>query len=265
MKYLVIGASGFLGETVYKILKDKNEKVVGTYFSNKKIDELIYLDVLDTHKLLDLYYELQPEVIIWSVMNIETEEDIAEKSIFPLVKQMHNTRFIFISTSVAYEENMAEDIEPLARTDDMYHYHYFNGKVKAENHIKTYDNYVIVRPGSIYGKNPYGLYDNRTKILKEHIDRKEEYIRATNIIFSIVEVNDLAKAIIELAENEYIGIINVSEEIPISHYDFNTALCKYYGFDYKYVMPNIEKMNTYYLDNSLRKKILKFSIKNLAR
>lgn len=263
MKYLVIGASGFLGETIYKKLKDKNQEVVGTYSSNNQKKELVYLDVLNTDKLLELYEQYQPDIVIWTVMNADLEEKIAEKSIYPLINVMQKSRFIFLSTSVAYEKNMTEDVIPMIRSEDMYHYHYFNGKIESENYIKKYDNYVIVRPGSIYGKNPFDTYDKRTQLLKKHIDNKENYIRAKNIIFSIVEVNELADAVIELAEGKYVGIINISEEMPMSHYDFNVALCNRYGFDTRYVVPNMEKENIYYFDNSLRKKILRTPIGSL--
>ncbi|MBO5054820.1 MAG: NAD-dependent epimerase/dehydratase family protein [Lachnospiraceae bacterium] len=265
MRFLIIGASGFLGETIYKKLKDRNQEVKGTYSSNKRTDEYIYLDVLNTDNLLGLYETYQPDVVIWTVMNAELEEEIAERSIYPLINKMRKTRFIFLSTSVACEENMGEDVTPVIRNSDMYHYHYFNGKIKSENYIKDYDNFVIVRPGSIYGKNPFGIYDKRTQLLKKYIDNKEIYVRAANIVFSIVEVNDLADCIIELSEGNYVGIINISEEIPISHYDFNIALCNRYGFDSEYVIPNIEKENIYYFDNSLRKRILRTKIGSLER
>ena len=179
---------------------------------------------------------------------------------------MLQTRFVFLSTSVALVPNMDEKVTPLIRTEGMYNYHYFNGKIRAEEYItKNSLNYVIVRPGSIYGINVNGEYDGRACKLRHHIENEQEYIRAKNIIFSIVEVNDLTDAIIELVESDYIGIINISEEAPISHYDFNVALCKKYGWDDSYVIGNLEKENIYYLNNDLRKTILKTKIGDLQR
>ena len=78
-------------------------------------------------------------------------------------------------------------------------------------------------------------------------------------------MNELADAIIELATNDYVGILNVSEEKPVSHYEFNKALCRKYGWDDSCVVANEEKENIYYLDNSLRKRILKTRIGSLRR
>lgn len=265
MKYLIIGASGFLGGTIYYKLKQLGQEVIGTYLTNKSLDELVKIDLLNPDSILNLYKKEKPDVIIWTVLNTKSSEIIADKTFLPLISALDKCRFIFLSTSVAYEKNMTENVVPLIRTEDMYHYHYFNGKIKAEKYLSNYDNYVIVRPGSIYGIDAYGNYDIRSKQLLKHIENKESYVRAKNICFSIVEVNDLANAVIELSQNNYNGILNVSEEKPISHYDFNVALCKRYHWDSSYVVGNYEEENIYYFDNTLRKEILSTHIGELLR
>lgn len=262
MKVLIIGASGFLGRTVSFKLKKKGVEVLGTYCTNKK-DDFINVDVMDVNKLLNICSVFKPNAIIWTIMNHEREEEIAKHVIPKLCEHIGDIRFIFISTSVAYEKDMLEDVKPLIRTAEMYNHHYFNGKIQSEQIIKKVKNYCIVRPGSIYGVNPYGEMDNRSRILKEKIDSCTEYYKAGNIIFSIIEVNELADAIIELIENDYVGIINISEEQPVSHYQFNIALCKKYGWVDKYVIENEAEENIFYLNNDLRKKLLKTTISTI--
>lgn len=255
MKVLVIGASGFLGKTVFYKLKQAGVEVIGTY-NTKPVDGMEKLDVLDVESLLSLLGSSQPDAIIWTVMNHNLEEEIAEKVMPKLCQHIGVARLIFLSTSVALEENMSEDVTPLMRTSDMYNYHYFNGNIKSEKEIQKLRNYCIVRPGSIYGINPYGEMDVRSRALKEHVDSGEEYVRADNIIFSIVEVNELEAAIVELINSDYVGILNVSEEQPVSHYEFNKALCRPHGWDDSCIVPNKEKECIYYLDNTRRKHVL---------
>ncbi len=69
MRYLIIGASGFLGQTIYYKLKSTGKKVWGTYSSHKIDQDLIKLDVIDTEELLNIYIRYKPNVIIWTVMN----------------------------------------------------------------------------------------------------------------------------------------------------------------------------------------------------
>ena len=265
MKYLIYGASGFLGGTIYEKLKQLGHTVTGTYATNKTTNNLVHLDVSDTNEALNLYRKVKPDVIIWTILNSDLSEKIAEQTLQPLLEEIQSCRFIFLSTSVAYEQNMDENVAPLIRTEDMYKYRYFNGKIKAESYVKNCSNYVIVRPGSIYGIDAYGNYDVRTKQLLQHIQEKKNYVRANNIVFSIVEVNELADAVIELSQNKYVGIMNISEEKPISHYDFNVALCKRYGWDASFVIGNYEKENIYYFDNTLRKQVLRTEIGELER
>ncbi len=255
MKVLLIGASGFLGKTVYYKLQESGVEVLGTYHTNP-VDGMQQLDVFDIQRFHSLVETAKPDAIVWTVMNHNLEEEIAENVMPKLCQYIGATRFIFLSTSVALEKNMSENVKPLIRTPDMYNYHYFNGKINSEKVIKKLKNYCIVRPGSIYGINPYGEMDVRSRILKEHVDVGEEYVRADNIIFSIVEVNELATAIDELISSDYIGILNISEEEPVSHFEFNKALCKVYRWDDSCLVQNQETECVYYLDNTLRKRIL---------
>lgn len=262
MRALIIGASGFLGRTISYQLKKKDIEVLGTYCRSKK-DDLVYLDIMDVSKVLEMIDSFQPDTIVWTVMNHELEEEIARLVMPLLCEKIGDIRFIFLSTSVAYEKDMKEDVKPLVRNSQMYHYHYFNGKIQSEQVIRQLRNFCIVRPGSIYGINPYDEMDMRSCILKDKIDAGEEYVRAGNILFSIIEVNELAEAVIELMENDYVGIINISEEKPVSHFEFNRALCKKYGWNDKCVVENEAEENIYFLNNDLRKKILKTKISSI--
>lgn len=212
--------------------------------------------MLDTNELLNMYELYKPNVIIWTVMNPSLEEEIAEKSIKLLTEKIQQTKIIFLSTSVAYEKNMDENIKPQVKKETDYNSRYFNGKIKSETYIAQCQNYCIVRPGSIYGTTPYGKIDIRQKKLKEYIDRQIPYYRAEDIVFSIVEVNELAEAILELANHDYVGIINISENNPVSHYEFNLFLCRLNSWNSSWVRPYKEYENIYYLNNNLRKRIL---------
>lgn len=265
-KCIIFGASGFLGSNIAIKMQQLGYSVLGTCYTNSKNKDLIPIDVLDTEKVIKLCETINPDVIIWTILNVELGEDIANKTISKLTREIPQTRFIFLSTSVALVPNMDETVVPLLRTEEMYNYHYFNGKIRAEEYIRKNSlNYAIVRPGSIYGINIKGEYDGRSCNLRRHIENEQEYVRAKNIIFSIVEVNELTDAIIELVASDYIGTINISEETAISHYDFNVALCKKYGWDDSYIIGNLEEENIYYLNNDLRKSILKTKIGKLQR
>ena len=106
MRVLIIGASGFLGRTIYFKLKDNGNEVLGTYSKNRKDSDYVKLNVFDISSLTSLVSGFKPDVIIWTVMDHEHEEEIAEKVMPVLCDVVGNIRFIFVSTSVAYEKNI---------------------------------------------------------------------------------------------------------------------------------------------------------------
>lgn len=77
MKYLIYGASGFLGGTIYYKLMKEGHEVIGTCLTNKTNDSLITVDMLDIEAILELNRKVRPDVIIWTILNSELSEVIA--------------------------------------------------------------------------------------------------------------------------------------------------------------------------------------------
>ena len=119
MNVLIIGASGFLGGTIYYKLKMTGVNVIGTYCNHRTQKEFVKLDVLDSQGLVRIIGEYLPDVVIWTVMNHNAEEEIADNIIPMLCDNIGDTRIIFVSTSVAYEKNMSEDVTPFFRTENV--------------------------------------------------------------------------------------------------------------------------------------------------
>jgi dTDP-4-dehydrorhamnose reductase len=81
---------------------------------------------------------------------------------------------------------------------------------------------------------------------------------------SFVNVQDLAKAIIELVYSKFIGIINISGERPISHYDFNIHLARLLKIDNSFIIPDYKEKEVYHnLNNDKRKLILNTIVRDI--
>lgn len=91
------------------------------------------------------------------------------------------------------------------------------GQVKflAEDVIKEYGNFLILRIPSVYGgSNRKGVIFNWLKSLHEH---GEIHINTSNrIVRSFVNIDDLLQVIIELIDKGEEGIYNVSEDFAYS-------------------------------------------------
>lgn len=256
MKLLIIGASGYLGNTIYKKLKEfSNDDIYGTCCnsSNHELLQINVLNKLDVKKLL----LFKPDIIIWSIYDLEEEISLSRIGINEIVKGIsEDVRFIYVSTTVGKGNEQTETVIPHKRAPGEYLSKYINGKIEGEIIVGKHHNYVIVRPGSIYGYDYDGKMDSRMKGLLEISRTGEKYSRTANMYASFVNVEDLADAIIELAYSDFTGIINIAGDKPVNHYDFNIYLAKLMGIDNHFIIPDYKQEEIFHSINSDQRKHL---------
>jgi dTDP-4-dehydrorhamnose reductase len=263
MKLLIIGASGYLGNTIYKKIRDySKDEIYGTCNSSRN-HELLQINVLD--KLdIDKMLSLNPEVIIWSIMNQEQEMLLSEIGLNTIVDKItKDVRLIYVSTTLGKGKDQIEDVIPHKRKPDEYLTEYINGKIQGENIVRKHTNHVIVRPGSIYGYDYDGKMDSRMKGLLEISKTGKKYSRTANMYASFVNVENLADAIIELSYNSFTGTINISGEKPVSHYDFNRYLASLMNIDNSFIVPDYKEEVYHNLNNDKRKLLLNTVIQDI--
>lgn len=264
MRLLVIGASGYLGNTIYKKLKECNNDIIfGTCCKsgNQELLQVNVLNILDIKKVL----ALKPDIIIWSIMDQEQEMLLSQIGVSEIVNSISkDIRLIYVSTTVGKGEDQAESVTPHRRMPDEYLSQYVNGKIEGESIVQKHLNHVIVRPGSIYGYDYDGKMDFRMKGLCEISETGKDYSRTANMYASFVNVRDLSDVIIELAYSKFTGIINISGQRPVCHYDFNKHLASLLNIDGSFIIPDYRKEGVYHsLNNDKRKLILNTIIQDI--
>lgn len=264
MRLLIIGASGYLGNTIYKKLKEcTNDDICGTCYKtrNHELLQINVLNKLDIKKMLSP----RPDIIICSIMDQEHEMLLSQIGVSEIVNNISkDTRLIYISTIVGKGKDQVENVIPHRRMINEYLSQYVNGKIEGESIVQKHLNHVIVRPGSIYGYDCDGKMDLRMKELFEISETGKDYSRTANMYASFVNVQELAEAIIELAYNKFTGVINISGEKPVSHYDFNKYLASLMNIDDSFIIPDYRKEEVYHnLNNDKRKLILNTIIQDI--
>ncbi|RII35490.1 NAD-dependent epimerase/dehydratase family protein [Clostridium chromiireducens] len=264
MKLLIMGASGYLGNTIYKKIREySNDDIYGTCntSSNHELLQINVLDKLDIDKILSL----KPDIIIWSIMDIEQEMSLSEIGMNGIVNNIFkDVRLIYVSTTVGNGKDQIEDVIPHKRKPDEYLHKYINGKIEGETIVRKHPNHVIVRPGSIYGYDYDGKMDCRMKGLLEISKTGKTYSRTANMYASFVNVEDLANTIIELSYNSFTGTINISGEKPVSHYEFNKYLASLMNIDNSFIVPDYKEEAIYHnLSNDRRKLLLNTIIQDI--
>lgn len=265
MRILILGASGYLGSTIYKKLKGcTNDDIFGTCHKsdNQELLQINALKVLDIKRLLSF----KPDIIIWSIMDQEQEILLSQIGVNEIVNNISkDVRLIYVSTTVGKGKDQTESLIPYRRMPDEYLSKYVNGKIDGESIVQKHPNHVIVRPGSIYGYTYDGKMDSRMKGLGEISKTGKDYSRTANMYASFINIQDLTDAIIELAYSKFTGIINISGEKPVSYYDFNIYLASLMNIDNSFIIPDYKKVELYHnLNNDKRKLFLNTIVRDIV-
>ena len=166
-KIVIIGASGFIGSTMFNYLSQKlsNDYVVkGTYFSNKRSNELQYMDITDSKQIEHYLLMEKPDFILMlagskDVKKCEMDYSFAYKMntqpvefiIDTIKKHELDTEVIFFSTDYVFDGEKGnyttKDIpNPITN--------YGKTKLLAERVLfESNIDFKIIRTGAVMGKN----------------------------------------------------------------------------------------------------------------
>ncbi len=241
-KILIIGASGFLGYSLFQKFS-KNFDILGTYYSNKTKD-LVHLNFLDQNELNSIISEFKPSVILLpaAMPNVEYCEinfddcwkynvkgplniiNLLKKSNIKLV--FYSSDYIFDGKNGPYSESDLPN--PLNN--------YGKAKLETENNIKSnLSNYLIIRTTIVYGweRNRKNFIYRLIDTLKDHKILKVP----KDQIGTPTYVEDLAEATLQLVQKDQIGIFNVVGSELISRYQFSLIAADIFDLDPTLIIP----------------------------
>jgi len=215
MKVLILGASGFVGGTLYKKLKEETDFwVLGTSYESKRNNEFIKLNAVDSIEVKTFLEHFKADVIVWCLKGKENE--LIEKGLPNILNNIDKAcKFIFMSTNSVFSEGKGEFVEediPSYKNSDSDLALYSNAKIDGEKAVKVHENYIIIRSGPIYGQDINGKWDKRVAQLIEELSAGKTVAKSTNLVNTFVEINELSEAIIKLIKADYKGIIHLGPE-----------------------------------------------------
>lgn len=125
-----------------------------------------------------------------------------------------------------------EDAEPAQLDERNPLASYCRAKIRGEELARERRaRHLVVRFGPIYGKNAKGRWDKRTKDLAEALAQGRVALRTQNLYKSFVHVEDLARAVIELALGPHTGTLHVGPAEKASYYAFAVKMAEELGFE----------------------------------
>jgi dTDP-4-dehydrorhamnose reductase len=245
MQILVTGANGFLGYYLVEQLLQKGYTVIATGKGDCRLpfssERFIYaaMDFTDPYAVHDVFEKYQPEVVVhagamgkpdecetnqWQAFLVNVEGTItlltnAEewKSFFVFV----STDFVFDGEKGMYTEE--DELQPVN--------YYGKTKIEAEEAVKEYEHgWSIVRTVLLYGKPATGR-TNILTIVKEKLEKGEEYKVVDDQVRTPTYVGDLAAGIVAIIDKKANGIYHLSGKDVLTPYQMVIKAAMYLGFN----------------------------------
>jgi dTDP-4-dehydrorhamnose reductase len=151
--------------------------------------------------------EKRPEAAV--ILNSILAADLAK------LTNKRNIRFVHIST----DHFESDDLTPRTETDKMWPINQYGySKLLAEDFVKEFNPDAIVIRTNFFGWG--GPSKSLVAWLADSFETRPEVIGFTDVTFSPVSTEFLAKAIVALCSSEFRGLINVSSTEAITKFDF---------------------------------------------
>ncbi|HEX7589027.1 MAG TPA: SDR family oxidoreductase [Anaerolineae bacterium] len=225
MKLLVTGGSGFLGSGILK-RAPKTWQIAATYLTHSIAQAnvaVFCVDVRDADAISRCFDEFQPNVVIHTAaamsgdqmvrVNVDGSRLIARACARGRARLIHlSSDVVFDGEHAPYDESAAPDpISP-----------YGESKTRAEHAVlKEEPRAVLVRTSLIYGFAPMDPRTHQTLAGEMPFLFTDEY-RCP------VYVDDLADALLQVAQNDFAGVINLAGPQRLSRYEFGLKLANAY-------------------------------------
>lgn len=284
MKLLITGINGFVAGSVVAHAKEKWE-IHGISRSeiNTREPGIFYhiLDLLDEQRLEILFKEIKPDAVIHAaaMANIDVcqkEQELAEKVNVGITKtltglcKIHGSKLIFCSTDAVFDGtkgNYTESDKPGAVN------FYAETKIKAEQIVLlASDQNVVARLALVMGLPVIGKGNS---FLADTIEKLRNGVKVPfpeNEIRTPVDVVTLGSALVELAGNQFGGIIHLAGNTKIKRYDMAFEIAKTLGYSGELILGvdsnsmagRAPRSNDVSMDNTLAKNILKTPMLSLS-
>ena len=246
MKILITGANGFLGYYLVEQLLNKNYEVIATGrgqsrlpFSKHKNFHYEEMDFTDPFSIHDVFEKIKPEVAVHAgAMSKPDECELDQMKAYLVnvegtVQLLINAEdiksfFIFLSTDFVFdgERGMYKENDTPSPVN-----YYGRTKLEAEEAVKEYEfDWAIVRTVLVYGINHSG-HNNILKIVKEKLEKGEEYNIVDDQVRTPTYVEDLATGIVTIIEKKATGVFHLSGKDMLTPYQMAIKTAEHLNLD----------------------------------
>ena len=225
-RILILGASGFIGQALYKELSPYYA-TFGTYHSNKKYrkNKQFYQFDHTQEGIERVLKKVKPKLIISALRGPFNDQIEVHQQLIEYI-QLFNCRLLFLSSSnvfdafhnypsYEFDKTLSESV-------------YGRLKIKIENDIMRLppSKYVIARLPMIYG-----LHSPRIKEIEALMAENHPLEVFPNTIINLNSDRKLTQQIHYIINQKLTGIFHLGTSDLITHYDFHKRLAAKRGWD----------------------------------
>jgi dTDP-4-dehydrorhamnose reductase len=284
MKLLITGFNGFVAGSVFAHAKGKWE-IHGIDIAESPANEpgIYYytLDLLNDQKITTLFAEIRPDAVIHTaaMANIDicqNNQERAEQVNVGITKtiarlcQESGTKMVLCSTDSVFDGIKGDYNEKDAPHAVNF---YAETKIKAEQFVLSASPVnVVARLALVMGLPVIGQGNSFLADTIEKLKRGIQIPFPVNEVRTPVDIITLGSALVELAGNQYGGIIHLSGNTKINRYEMAKEIAFILGFSPELIlstdsnaMPGrAPRANDASMDNSLAKQILITPMRTLS-
>jgi len=245
MKIIILGFNSFVGSAVadYFNSVDGVELVyVGRKESNSH--KVVKFEVPDNIESLDqsvrelvVNLDLDNSILINCISMGDVDKCEVENSsckiqnhlfveaLYKNIKETKFKKFIHFSTNAVYDGNNA----PYKESSDCFPVNFYGlVKLKADNFLLSQKDsrLIIIRPITMYGRVPNEGRPNPVSMIIKKLKSNQNLILVNDVVVNILYVGDLVKAVDQLIDMDFKGLINISGNEAYSRYDLGIEVAK---------------------------------------
>ena len=230
-RLLITGGSGYLGARLTQLADAADYDTYPTFFSTPITHRhAIQLDLRDKNKVDQTIRDLKPDAIIHQAVSNRNDDQVA--AILPAARHIvgaaidHHIRLIHVSTDLVFDgENPPYSEESAAAPVNAYG----AAKAYADGFITSaMPEALIVRPSLIYGFDPI---DKQTAWLVDGIKKKQTVKLFVDEYRCPIWVDNLAQALLEVAESKLSGVLNVAGAQRLNRWDYGMKILNHLKID----------------------------------
>jgi dTDP-4-dehydrorhamnose reductase len=215
-KILILGASGFLGQALYKEL-GPYFKTFGTYRTSKRefeSNKQFFQYIIEEDDIFEILDACKPDIVISALRGDFNAQTIAHQHLAEYAKD-YGTRILFLSSANAFDAYSKYPSYELDKT--LSHSIYGHFKIKIENMLLRLPKkqVAILRLPMVFGTNC-----PRIKELKSHISEKEPVEIFPNLVMNVTLDKKLTQQVHYIINRDKYGIYHLGSTDLVHHDDF---------------------------------------------